>query len=136
MNHPDYTPLVRCLLPLLERELRRVRRARYRARKMGNDATLTIHQWLHILRQYKWRCALCGGPFETIEHLTPIAHGGGTNAQNCVPCCVQCNAKRNEAYTNTSNILLAVAQASAPDPVTQDIQSLFFRSLSEYVQTK
>lgn len=91
--------------PMLAREAVRVKRNLRRAEKRGRAATLTFRQWLTILNNYEWRCALCRqGRFETMEHLIPICDGGGTTAQNCVPCCEECNRYRERANTRTKHL--------------------------------
>jgi len=91
--------------PLLVREAMRLKRNLRRAEKRDLAATLTFRQWLTILNNYEWRCALCRqGRFETMEHLIPICDGGGTTAQNCVPCCEECNRFREQASTRTKNL--------------------------------
>lgn len=69
-----------------------------RAREKGNPATLTGPQWLATLDRFHWQCYICGAPFTDLEHLTPIAHGGGTTAENCVPACGDCNTKKGSRH--------------------------------------
>jgi len=44
------------------------------------------------------RCYYCGRSFApkelTMDHLVPIIRGGYTARQNVVPCCHECNAKK------------------------------------------
>lgn len=98
-----------------QHELRRVRKHVRRAEKRGLPATLTLSEWLTILEEYNYDCAYCGQRFESIEHLIPVRHGGGTTATNCVPACEPCNHLSEYAST-------IVARAEAMDRVGQLIQ--------------
>ncbi len=44
-------------------------------------------------------CYYCGGHFPprelTMDHLVPIARGGRSTKGNVVPCCKECNTKKN-----------------------------------------
>ena len=37
------------------------------------------------------RCIYCDGPFEQIDHLTPVSLGGVHAVETVVPCCADCN---------------------------------------------
>ena len=37
------------------------------------------------------RCAYCGGPAETVDHVLPKSRGGGSTWSNLVAACVPCN---------------------------------------------
>jgi len=114
MNEPDpnYTqsPLdVTIFFPLVRREIMRVRRHRRRAQKRGLAATLTPMQWLRTLQAYEWRCAYCRGRFETLDHVVPLRLGGGTTAENCVPCCLEHNQARERLAVMADAALVKVA---------------------------
>lgn len=65
------------------------------ARKRGRPATLTLKQWLTTLQFFEGKCAYCQEqPYEVLEHFTPLAKGGGTTVDNCVPACHSCNKKK------------------------------------------
>ncbi len=75
------------------REARRVRFHLDRAREQRRPATLTAEQWMRTLSHYHRRCAYCeDGPYEVLEHTVPLALGGGTTEENCVPACRACNS--------------------------------------------
>ena len=86
-------------------EWRRLKRHRRRAVKYGNAATLTLGEWLQILERHGWRCVFCGGAHGCMEHVVPLSLGGGTTAANCVPCCLDCNALRNEVVEGVKGVL-------------------------------
>ncbi|MEW6427795.1 MAG: HNH endonuclease [Thermodesulfobacteriota bacterium] len=43
-------------------------------------------------------CHWCGGRFApgqlTMDHIIPLARGGQSSKNNCVPCCKQCNNEK------------------------------------------
>jgi len=39
-------------------------------------------------------CHWCGKPAATPDHLTPVSHGGTSDAANIVPACAPCNFAR------------------------------------------
>ena len=47
-----------------------------------------------VLRRDARRCAYCHGRGETIDHVVPKSRGGTHSWENCVACCVRCNAKK------------------------------------------
>jgi 5-methylcytosine-specific restriction endonuclease McrA len=73
---------------------RQVRAARRRARKRGLRANLSCEAWLITLQDFGYRCAYCGGPGSTIDHVRSLAQGGGTCIDNCVPSCIFCNQRK------------------------------------------
>lgn len=75
--------------------LNKIMRHRKRAKSKGLDATLTLAQWTEKLHNSQGYCHYChksiGYRTLTLEHLVPVAKGGGTTADNCVPACITCN---------------------------------------------
>ena len=82
---------------LFRGEARRAGKQRKRARRYGLRAELECHQWLYLLAAWRGRCAYCGQPFETMDHIVPLANGGGTTKTNVVPCCHECNRAKGTA---------------------------------------
>lgn len=41
-------------------------------------------------------CQYCGGTATGLDHIIPIAHGGTNDDYNLVPCCIDCNRKKND----------------------------------------
>lgn len=41
-----------------------------------------------------YRCAYCGGPGTTIDHVHPQSRGGETSWTNCVTACARCNQRK------------------------------------------
>ncbi|MCP4429091.1 MAG: HNH endonuclease [Chloroflexi bacterium] len=50
-----------------------------------------------LLAHYHFRCAYCGRPYAGMDHIVPIANGGGTTFTNVVPACLDCNDQKKEA---------------------------------------
>jgi 5-methylcytosine-specific restriction endonuclease McrA len=75
--------------------MNKIIRQKKRARVKGNEATLTTAQWVKKLYDSQGYCHYChkhiGYSALTLEHLIPVANGGGTTAENCVPACMACN---------------------------------------------
>lgn len=100
------------------REARRVQINLDRARAQRQPATLTAGQWMRILNRYAWRCAYCeDGPYEVLEHTMPLALGGGTTEENCVPACHACNSlkafRHPDAIIKTARGLQRIYQSTA-----------------------
>ncbi len=85
--------------PAIMQEMKRVWRHNWRALQKGQTATLTIGEWLDVLNRHGWRCAHCGGPFESMDHIRSLRRGGGTVATNVVPSCLRCNSLRDQVET-------------------------------------
>lgn len=89
---PDYDLPVDVCPDCRAKERDRVHRHRQRARDCNAPDTLTLHDWLRTLADFNGRCAYCETrPFVELEHFIPIADGGGTTADNCIPACERCN---------------------------------------------
>jgi 5-methylcytosine-specific restriction endonuclease McrA len=66
-----------------------------RERLKAAVGTATTEQVEARVTYYGGCCAYCGGPFEAVEHVIPLARGGTGWASNLVPSCNPCNlAKR------------------------------------------
>jgi 5-methylcytosine-specific restriction endonuclease McrA len=62
--------------------------------------TLTVNEWIEILKQYHFKCAYCGKEFDlfdkpTKDHIIPISKGGDNTKENITPACRSCNSKKN-----------------------------------------
>lgn len=84
--------------PLGSSEVANLTGQRNRAKKAGVPYTLTLREWFSTIEYFQMRCAYClAQPYTVIEHFIPIATGGGTTKDNCVPACPRCN-KRKSGY--------------------------------------
>lgn len=45
-----------------------------------------------------YRCWMCGGPFESVDHVKPVSRGGAHILANMRPACVSCNSKKKDAW--------------------------------------
>lgn len=80
-------------------ERHRVRAQVFRAKQQGTEATLTLAEWLETINAFQGQCAYCQtSPYEVLEHYLPIALGGGTTQENCLPACRSCNARKSDKH--------------------------------------
>jgi 5-methylcytosine-specific restriction endonuclease McrA len=49
-----------------------------------------------VLRRDGFRCAYCGGPASTVDHVLPRSRGGPDSWENLVACCVRCNNSKGD----------------------------------------
>jgi 5-methylcytosine-specific restriction endonuclease McrA len=77
----------------------RVRAHGSRARQVGAPVedfkTADLLAWWESQGIKADECIYCGGPFEQIDHKTPLSRGGGHTVQNCVPACAKCNMTKH-----------------------------------------
>ncbi len=79
------------------RQYMKVLRQVRRAKAHGRPATLTTGQWRYAIRCFAGRCAYCeDAPYQVLDHYVPVAAGGGTTANNCVPACRACDARKGD----------------------------------------
>jgi len=88
---------------IIEREKRRITKHVEKAQKRGLPASITLAQWLAIVNQFEYSCAYCGGAYESLEHIIPMSWGGGTTADNVVPCCLACNQNHGKVTERIKN---------------------------------
>jgi 5-methylcytosine-specific restriction endonuclease McrA len=73
--------------------------ARRRARKADapiND--FTAKQWQEMKAHYGHKCVYCGRKMQrlTMDHITPLIHGGSHTLSNIVPACHSCNSRKGK----------------------------------------
>lgn len=49
-----------------------------------------------VLRRDHHRCAYCGRPASTVDHVQPRSRGGATSWENLVACCLRCNSVKGD----------------------------------------
>ena len=82
--------------------LAQLKRERQRAWRKKAACTLTLRAWALTVEHFQSKCAYCGKrPFQILEHVLPIALGGGTTVENCVPACEECNGKKGSRHPDT-----------------------------------
>lgn len=79
-------------------EFGKVECARQRAISAGRQSTLTLKEWLVILKRFNYHCAYCGGEYQVLEHIKAISIGGDTSKYNCVPSCRSCNICKDMSW--------------------------------------
>lgn len=49
-----------------------------------------------------FRCWMCGGPFESVDHVKPLAKGGAHILANLRPACQPCNLEKSDRWEGTA----------------------------------
>lgn len=47
--------------------------------------------WEQVMKQDRWTCQYCGAPATELDHIVPMAWGGGDEFSNQVASCHTCN---------------------------------------------
>jgi hypothetical protein len=69
-----------------------------RAKAKSLPATLTKPEWRKLRRAFRNCCAYCGDSLRdsaVIDHVWPLARGGGTTIENVLPSCGGCNSSKS-----------------------------------------
>lgn len=105
----DWRPLAEIHAGLCRRHRAEYQRERYRSdphyqlrrksktylRRRGVEAVPPIGQEV-LLEEFAGRCAYCGSPAETWDHIVPVSQGGRTTPGNVVPACRSCNSSKKD----------------------------------------
>ena len=87
------------------RLVHRLKEGKRRAVKRANGFPSPVPAWVvdRLLAVFERKCVWCGGPFEHIDHLFPLAKYGAAahRADNLVPSCGSCNARKHDAEPET-----------------------------------
>lgn len=71
-----------------------------RAKKQGVISTLTVNEWLEILKDSQEKCHYCkhyiGSDLLTIDHIMPMSKGGANSKENIVAACLACNIRKSD----------------------------------------
>jgi 5-methylcytosine-specific restriction endonuclease McrA len=70
--------------------------ARRRAVARGANGRCTAEQIAERAKVYGEVCAYCGGKYETIDHVIPLARGGSNWPANLRPACKRCNSSKGD----------------------------------------
>lgn len=81
-NHPEHA-----------RALKRAGNRKRHDRKVEGPG-VSVDQVRDILEAHDFRCAYCGGEYETLDHVVALARGGLHAPENIVPACKRCNFKK------------------------------------------
>jgi 5-methylcytosine-specific restriction endonuclease McrA len=62
-----------------------------------------------VLQRDHHRCAYCGRPADTVDHVLPLSRGGArTSWLNTVACCARCNAAKGSRLIDEAGLRLLV----------------------------
>jgi 5-methylcytosine-specific restriction endonuclease McrA len=79
-------------------QLSKDRHAR-RARKTQTGGFFTVVEWTDLLTIYGRCCPGCGIESKlSVDHITPIKHGGTSDISNLQPLCTGCNSAKGSRY--------------------------------------
>lgn len=67
-----------------------------RARVKGAKGSHTLTQLKARIAFYGHRCYLCGGSYDTIDHVIPVSAGGTNWPANLRPACRSCNSRKGK----------------------------------------
>lgn len=66
---------------------------KFKKKKSSNRGPKTTTK-IYVHKRDGGKCFYCGGKSKTVDHLIPMAHGGGNGSDNLVACCEPCNHNR------------------------------------------
>lgn len=74
--------------------------AEYKRRRRSRMGDAVIPRQLLEAKMSYWgnKCWMCGGPFEHVDHVKPLAKGGAHVLANLRPSCASCNVKKNARW--------------------------------------
>jgi 5-methylcytosine-specific restriction endonuclease McrA len=78
----------------LHPESGRAKAARYRCKKLGAKGNAGERAILMRMAIWGFRCWICGGPYDEIDHVIPLSRGGTNWPANLRPACRECNARK------------------------------------------
>lgn len=84
----------------------KVAKARRRALAISAQGTASARAIRWRAEMWGNRCWRCGGPYESIDHVKPLARGGSNWAANLRPICKRCNAKKGAIWPNIQGAFL------------------------------
>lgn len=66
--------------------------------RIDGTELVTRQSWRQrIFEAWQHRCAYCGAPAESLDHIVPKAKGGLTVRANLTPACLPCNRRKGDA---------------------------------------
>lgn len=77
--------------------------AHARRRMLSSDdlASNKLHQ---KMMYWGFRCCLCRGDFESVDHVKPLNKGGGNQLANLRPSCHRCNRSKSDKWCGVKNL--------------------------------
>lgn len=77
----------------------RAANARRRARRVTPPGIIASQAIVEQRMAYfGYKCWMCGGPFEHVDHVKPLAKGGLHIASNLRPACARCNLSKHHKW--------------------------------------
>lgn len=73
----------------------REKRKQYREQRQRGVDRVPLEGQEILLEDFDNKCAYCGGPTETWDHIVPVSRGGKTTPGNVVPACLSCNSSKS-----------------------------------------
>lgn len=58
----------------------------------------SIDQLRQRLSMFGFKCWMCGGPFEHMDHTKPLSKGGPHSLSNIRPSCAHCNLSKHDTW--------------------------------------
>ena len=77
---------------------------RVRRQEAIAGVSFTQQQIRDRMASFGFRCWMCGGPFEHIDHVKPLALGGPHLLANLRPACAGCNLSNGARWFGVSNL--------------------------------
>lgn len=84
--------------PEVRRTVMRKRRARILE---SNIAPFTTAQLTERMAYFGFKCWMCGGPYESADHVKPLSKGGSHMLANLRPACRSCNSSKSAKWPFT-----------------------------------
>lgn len=84
--------------PERHREIVRLAEQRRRARKLGRSLLFSREQLEAKMAYWGNRCWMCGGDFESVDHVKPLSKGGLDALCNLRPACGSCNSRKGATW--------------------------------------
>ena len=84
---------------------------RYR-RRAAKTIRFTPAQLDARMSMFGYRCWMCGGPFDHVDHVKPISKGGAHMLCNLRPACMPCNNRKRDTWPFHHAIPNATANAT------------------------
>ncbi|MDR1077304.1 MAG: HNH endonuclease [Propionibacteriaceae bacterium] len=72
-----------------------------------------------VLRRDNYRCAYCGRPAGTVDHVQARSRGGMSNWLNCVAACFDCNSRKGDRSVQAAGMKL---RFQPYEPTPKDLQ--------------
>lgn len=91
--------------------------ATQRRRAKVIEARTCEYTWADVMQRMAYfgnKCWMCGGPFEHVDHVKPLARGGADCPANFRPACASCNCSKGSRWYGVANLhrFLRVPQAA------------------------